>query len=215
MDPGDLNSSSPLIHVSCRRALAHAIDRQRVADGGPWCRHRHPGQRAVPTRIDRSIWRTRAIPTIDLDAAATEWETCKTDARHRHRSRFCLQHHQRRLQRRDQRADRLHVDRRLRRRESTSPSPRSSRASTSAWLWPASFQAQGWRNHAVASTRRSSGTGGTRPRPAPSIQAVPELALNFGRFQDPEMDAALHHHPPEPGSGRPPGGGRGCEPALR
>ncbi|MEL7158666.1 MAG: ABC transporter substrate-binding protein, partial [Actinomycetota bacterium] len=32
MDPGDLNSSSPINQLSCRRALAHAIDQQRLAE---------------------------------------------------------------------------------------------------------------------------------------------------------------------------------------
>ena len=183
MDPGALNATSPLIHLSCRRALAHAIDRQRIADergagivtpaNGPF----PPG--SVGYLADSGY------PAFDLDAAAAEWETCKADHGETPVA-FSF--------------------------NTTNDAFNVETNELIASMWTAAFgdevavsitpieqgqyiglalagtfEAQGWRNH-----------GGVDPTEqwfwwnqataSPIDPAVPELALNFGRFQDPAMD---------------------------
>ncbi len=74
MDPQNLNADSPLIIESCRRALAHAIDRDRFNEernaglaepaNGPFS----PGQ---PGNLDDT-----GYPAFDIDAANAELDTC-------------------------------------------------------------------------------------------------------------------------------------------
>jgi peptide/nickel transport system substrate-binding protein len=78
MDPEGVNADSPLVHLSCRKALAHAIDRQRIADergaglvspaNGPF----PPG--AIGYLDDTGY------PDFDLDAAQENFEQCQADA---------------------------------------------------------------------------------------------------------------------------------------
>ncbi len=183
MDPGDLNSASPLLQVSCRRALAHAIDRQRVADergagivtpaNGPF----PPGSIGY---LEDS-----GYPDFDLDAAAAEFETCKADhgttpitfSFNTTNDAFNVETNELIASMwRDAFGEEIDV--------SITPIEQGQYIGLAL---AGAFQAQGWRNH-----------GGVDPSEqwywwnqataSPIDPGVPELALNFGRFQDPAMD---------------------------
>ncbi len=184
MDPGDLNSASPLLQVSCRRALAHAIDRQRLADergagivtpaNGPF----PPGSIG---HLEDS-----GYPDFDLDAAATEWETCKADhgstpisfTFNTTNDAFNVETNELVASMwRDAFGDEIEV--------SIAPIEQGQYIGLAL---AGAFQAQAWRNHGGVDPAEqwfwwSSATA------SPIDPSVPELALNFGRFQDPEMDA--------------------------
>ncbi|MGF1598657.1 MAG: ABC transporter substrate-binding protein [Acidimicrobiales bacterium] len=186
MDPGDLNSSNPLIHLSCRRALAHAIDQERVAA------ERWAGIAAVangpfpPGSI--GYLEDSGYPTFDLEAAATEWETCKEDhgtvpvafSFNTTNDAFNVETNELTASLwTDAFGDEVDV--------SITPIEQGQYIGLAL---AGTFQAQGWRNHAgVDPTEQwywwNSATA------SPIAPDVPELALNFGRFQDPEMDAAF------------------------
>jgi peptide/nickel transport system substrate-binding protein len=186
MDPGDLNSSSPLIHLSCRRALAHAIDQERVAE------ERWAGIAAVangpfpPGSI--GYLEDSGYPTFDLDAAAENWEQCKTDhgttpvafSFNTTNDAFNVETNELTASMwRDAFGDEIEV--------SITPIEQGQYIGLAL---AGTFQAQGWRNHAgVDPTEQwywwNSATA------SPIDPGVPELALNFGRFQDAEMDAAF------------------------
>lgn len=186
MDPGDLNSASPLLHLSCRRAFAHAIDRQRLADergagivtpaNGPF----PPGSIG---HLEDS-----GYPDFDLEAAATEFETCKADhgtvpvsfTFNTTNDAFNVETNELVASMwRDAFGDEVEV--------SITPIEQGQYIGLAL---AGAFQAQGWRNH-----------GGVDPSEqwywwnaataSPIDPGVPELALNFGRFQDPAMDAAF------------------------
>ena len=182
MDPEGANVDSPLLHLSCRRALAHAIDRQRLADernaglvapaNGPF----PPG--ALGYLADTGY------PDFDIDAAQAEFEQCKVDAG----------------------TDTIQFT------YNTTNDPfnvETNRLIASMWTeafgdgvqtsvqpieqgqyiglaLTGAFQAQGWRNH-----------GGTDPDVqflwwfSGAASPMGQLALNFGRFQDPAMDEHL------------------------
>ncbi len=78
MDPEGANASSPLIHLSCRKALAHATDNNRLAA------ERGAGIVAVangpfpPGSI--GYLEDTGYPEFDLDLAVAEMEKCKADA---------------------------------------------------------------------------------------------------------------------------------------
>lgn len=76
-DPDGTNAESPLIHRSCRRALAHAIDRQRYADerGGGIVT---PANGPFPPGSMGHLEDT-GYPDFDIDAANAEMETCLSD----------------------------------------------------------------------------------------------------------------------------------------
>ncbi len=186
MDPGSLNAESPINILSCRRALAAAIDTQRYADerqaglvepaNGPF----PPGS---PGYLEDS-----GYPAYDLDVAQAEWEKCKTEAG-TDTIEFTF----------NTTNDAFNVE--------------SNTLVASMWTdafgdevkatiapieqgqyiglaLAGTFQAQGWRNHAgVDPTEQwfwwNSATA------SPIEPTKPELALNFGRFQDPEMDKAF------------------------
>ncbi len=186
MDPGDLNSSSPLINLSCRKALAHAIDQQRVAD------ERWAGIATVangpfpPGSI--GYLEDSGYPTFDLEAAATEWEQCKEDhgtvpvafTFNTTNDAFNVETNELTASMwSDAFGDEIEV--------SITPIEQGQYIGLAL---AGTFQAQGWRNHAgVDPTEQwywwNSATA------SPIAPDVPELALNFGRFQDPEMDAAF------------------------
>ncbi len=184
MDPLGLNSTSPLVHLSCRKSLAHALDRDRVAAergagivlpaNGPY----PPGSAGHLA--------DSGYPDFDLDAAATEWEQCKTDhgslpitfSYNTTNDAFNVETNELIASMwRDAFGDEIDV--------SITPVEQGQYIGLAL---AGAFQAQGWRNH-----------GGIHPAEqwfwwnqataSPVDPGVPELALNFGRFQDPEMDA--------------------------
>lgn len=182
MDPEGANADNPLQYTSCRRALAHATDQQRVAD------ERYAGIVEVangpfpPGAI--GYLEDTGYPTFDLDAAAAEWETCKADAG----------------------TDTIQFT------FNTTNDPFNVETNTliqSMWseafgdeiqttvtpieqgqyiglALTGAFQAQGWRNH-----------GGIDPDQqflwwfSGTASPIGTLGLNFGRFQDPVIDQNL------------------------
>jgi peptide/nickel transport system substrate-binding protein len=186
MDPGGLNTTSPLLVESCRVALAGAIDRQRLSDernaglttpaNGPFA----PG--SVGYLEDTGY------PEFDVATAQTTMETCLAEAG----------------------TDSIEFT------FNTTNDPFNVESNTLiAAMWndafgdqvqttiqpieqgqyiglalAGAFQAQGWRNHGGLDPTEqwywwSSATA------SPINPEAGELALNFGRFQDPEIDAAL------------------------
>jgi peptide/nickel transport system substrate-binding protein len=186
MDPGAANEASPLLQLSCRRALAHAIDRQRISDernagiaspaNGPF----PPGSIGY---LEDS-----GYPDFDLDAAAAQFETCKADhgstpitfSFNTTNDAFNVETNELVASMwRDAFGDEINV--------SITPIEQGQYIGLAL---AGVFQAQGWRNHAGVDPAEqwywwSSATA------SPIDPGVPELALNFGRFQDAEMDAAF------------------------
>ncbi|WP_419839179.1 ABC transporter substrate-binding protein [Candidatus Poriferisodalis sp.] len=195
MDPLGLNSTNPLVHLSCRKAMAHAFDGERYAN------ERHQGLVQVangpfpPGSV--GYLEESGFPSYDLDAARAEFEQCKADSG-QNPVTFSF----------NTTNDAFNVE--------------SNELIASMWteafgdelavsIAPIEqgqyiglalagvFQMQGWRNH-----------GGVDPSEqwywwnsataSPVNPQVPELALNFGRFQDPEIDAAFQviRHNPDP-----------------
>ncbi len=74
IDPQGANAASPLLHVSCRKALAHAIDYDRVNE------ERNAGLAKIangpfpPGSI--GYLDDTGYPTFDVDAAQAEFDTC-------------------------------------------------------------------------------------------------------------------------------------------
>ena len=186
MDPGGLNADNPLIHLSCRRALAHATDLDRYNEeraagivppaNGPFA----PGS--------AGFLADTGYPQFDIDAARAEFETCKTDSG---QNPVTLAF--------NTTNDAFNVE--------------SNELVVAMWVeafgdeiaatiqpieqgqyiglaFAGTYQAQGWRNH-----------GGIDPEEqwqwwdsassSPIDPSVPELARNFGRFIDPEIDAQI------------------------
>lgn len=186
MDPGGLNDANPLVHLSCRTALAHAIDQERVAN------ERWAGIATVangpfpPGSI--GYLEDSGYPTFDLDAAAENWEQCKTDhgttpvafSFNTTNDAFNVETNELTASMwRDAFGDEIEV--------SIAPIEQGQYIGLAL---AGTFQAQGWRNHAgVDPTEQwywwNSATA------SPIDPGVPELALNFGRFQDPAMDEAF------------------------
>ena len=195
MDPLGMNAPNPLVHLSCRKALAHALDGERFVQ------ERHQGIVAVANgpfapgamgHLEDS-----GYPKFDLDAAEASFEQCKADS--------------------DQNPVTFSFN-------TTNDAFNVESNELIAAMWREAFgdevavtiapieqgqyinlalaglfQMQGWRNH-----------GGVDPSEqwywwsaataSPVDPTVPELALNFGRFQDPAIDAALLviRHNPDP-----------------
>jgi peptide/nickel transport system substrate-binding protein len=182
LDPDGTNAASPLLNLHCRRALAHAIDRDRLAEergaglveaaNGPF----PPG--SVGYLEDSGY------PAYDLDAAAEEMDVCLEELG----------------------TDRIEFS------FNTTNDPfnvESNELIVSMWqeafgnavsasITPieqgqyiglglvGTFNALSWRSH--------SGLDPDQQRlwwHSTSATPVGSLALNFGRFQDPDMDAAL------------------------
>ncbi len=184
MDPGGLNAANPMIHLSCRRAFAHAIDRQRVADergagivtpaNGPF----PPGSIGY---LEDS-----GYPDFDLEAAAAEFETCKTEhgavpvefTFNTTNDAFNVETNELVASMwADAFGDEVNV--------TIAPIEQGQYIGLAL---AGVFQVQSWRNHAgVDPTEQwywwNSATA------SPIDPEVPELALNFGRFQDAAMDA--------------------------
>ncbi len=185
MDPGGLNATNPFVHLSCRKAFAHAIDRQRIADergagivapaNGPF----PPG--SVGYLEDTGY------PDFDVDAAAAEFETCKADhgtlpiafSFNTTNDAFNVETNELVASMWNEVfGDEINV--------SIAPIEQGQYIGLAL---AGVFQLQAWRNHGgVDPTEQwywwNSATA------SPIDPGVPELALNFGRFQDAEMDAA-------------------------
>lgn len=186
MDPTGQNSVNPLIHLSCRKALAHAIDRDRLAA------ERYAGIVTVANGPfppgSMGHLEDTGYPAFDLDAAAAEFETCKEEhgtvpvafAFNTTNDPFNVE------------TNELIVAMWT---EAFGEELQASIAPIEQGQYiglalAGAFQAQGWRSHAgVDPTEQwywwSSATA------SPIDPSVPELALNFGRFQDPAIDAAI------------------------
>ncbi|MEM7341701.1 MAG: ABC transporter substrate-binding protein [Actinomycetota bacterium] len=186
MDPGGLNAASPLTNLSCRKALAHAIDKDRLiaeryagivtAANGPF----PPGSLG---HLDDT-----GYPEFDLDAGAAEFETCKTESG-QNPVTFSF----------NTTNDPFNVETNELISAMWTEAYGDEIAVTIAPIeqgqyiglaLAGAFQAQGWRNHGGVDPNEqwywwSSATA------SPIDPGVPELALNFGRFQDPAMDAAM------------------------
>ncbi len=187
MDPGGLNATNPLVHLSCRRSLALALDQERFAEergagivtpaNGPFA----PGSIGY---LDDT-----GYPKFDLEAARAEFENCKTDSG-QNPVTFNF----------NATNDAFNVESNELVIAMWSEAFGDEIAGTIAPIEQGQyinlalagvFQAQGWRNH-----------GGIDPveqwfwwhsaSASPINPGVPELALNFGRFQDPLLDAALN-----------------------
>lgn len=193
MDPLGLNAANPLVHLSCRKALAHAFDGERFAS------ERHQGLVQVangpfpPGSV--GYLEDTGFPSYDLDAANAEFEQCKADSG-QNPVTFSF----------NTTNDAFNVE--------------SNELIAAMWqeafgsevaisIQPIEqgqyiglalagvFQMQGWRNHGGVDPSEqwywwSSATA------SPVNPSVPELALNFGRIQDPAIDEALlaiRHHP--------------------
>ena len=106
LDPEGVRAASPLLFVSCRKALAHAIDYERVNE------ERNAGIAQVangpftPGAI--GYLEDTGYPTYDVEAAQAEFATCLTDTG-QEQIALELQHHERPVQRGDQLTDPVDV----------------------------------------------------------------------------------------------------------
>jgi peptide/nickel transport system substrate-binding protein len=181
-DPEGTNANSPLLNVHCRRALAHAIDVDRYLEereAGLSMKANGPFGPGMLGYLDDT-----GYPQYDEDLALEEFDQCLADLG----------------------TDRIEFT------YNTTNDPFNVESNTliiSMWnemfgdaveatITPieqgqyiglaltGAFNAFGWRNH-----------GGIDPATqaywwqSTSSAPIGELALNFGRFKDPEMDAAL------------------------
>jgi peptide/nickel transport system substrate-binding protein len=182
IDPEGTNASSPLLNVHCRRALAHAIDQQRLADerGAGLV---EPANGPFPGGSIGYLEDT-GYPSYDPDAALEEFDTCLSELG----------------------TDTIEFT------FNTTNDPFNVESNTlivSMWqevfgnavnatITPVeqgqyiglglvgTFNALAWRSH--------SGTDPDQQRlwwHSASASPVGELALNFGRFRDADIDAAL------------------------
>jgi len=199
MDPLGLNSLNPLVNLSCRRALAHAIDQQRIAD------ERGAGLESVsngpfpPGSI--GYLEDTGYPAYDPDQALVDWEQCKLDSGQNPvtftynttNDPFNVETNELVVSMwRDVFGDEIAA--------SIAPIEQGVYIDLAV---AGVFEAQAWRSH-----------GGVDPTEQwfywntatanPVDPTVPELALNFGRFQDPEMDLAYEtiRQKPDPAARR-------------
>ena len=190
-DPEGTNSDSPLLNVHCRRALAHAIDTQRLADergagivqpaNGPF------GPGAIGYLEDSGY------PTYDPDLATEEMDTCLSELGtdvasftfNTTNDPFNVETNTLIISMWEEAfGDRI---------ESTITPVEQGQYIGLALT--GTFNAFAWSNHA-----------GVDPDTqnywwrSDSALPVGEVALNFGRFKDPDIDAALDiiHTDPDP-----------------
>ncbi len=182
MDPDGANAANPLVHKSCRRALAFATDNQRLADergagivdvaNGPF----PPGSMGY---LEDS-----GYPGFDVAEAQTEFEQCKIDAGtdvisfqfDTTNDPFNVETNELVISMwKDAFGDEIDA--------TISPTEQGSYIGLAL---TGTFEAFGWRNH-----------GGIDPDQqflwwfSGTASPIGSLALNFGRFQDPAIDAAL------------------------
>ncbi len=195
MDPLGLNATNPLVHLSCRKALAHAFDGERFAN------ERHQGLVKVANGPfppgSMGYLEDSGYPSYDLEAAQAEFEQCKADsgqnpvafAFNTTNDAFNVESNELIVSMwTDAFGDELAV--------SITPIEQGQYINLAL---AGVFQMQGWRNH-----------GGVDPSEqwywwspftaSPVDPSVPELALNFGRFLDPDISDALNviRHVPDP-----------------
>ena len=195
MDPLGINSTNPLVHLSCRKAMAHAFDGERFAN------ERHQGlvQVANGPFPPGSVGHLEdsGFPTYDVEAAQAEFEQCKADSGQNPvtfsfnttNDAFNVESNELIVSMwNDAFGDELAV--------TIAPIEQGQYIGLAL---AGVFQMQGWRNHGGVDPAEqwywwSSATA------SPVNPGVPELALNFGRFQDPEIDAAYQviRHNPDP-----------------
>ena len=185
MDPNGFNTANPLVHLSCRRALAHAIDRDRFAQ------ERGAGL-VLPANgpfgpDENGYLADTGYPDFDVAAAQAEFENCKTDSGQNpvafsfntSNDAFNVENNELVVAMwREAFGDEIAA--------SIAPIEQGSFINLAL---AGVFQAQSWRNH-----------GGVDPvdqwfwwHSASSLPIDPpaSVALNFGRFQDPVIDAAI------------------------
>ena len=199
MDPLGINSTNPLVHLSCRKAMAHAFDGERFAN------ERHQGLVQVANGPfppgSLGYLEDSGFPSYDVAAAQAEFEQCKADSGQNPvtfsfnttNDAFNVESNELIVSMwNDAFGDELAV--------TIAPIEQGQYIGLAL---VGAFQMQGWRNH-----------GGVDPAEqwywwnsataSPVNPGVPELALNFGRFQDPEIDAAYQviRHNPDPDARR-------------
>ncbi len=192
-DPDGANADSPLLNVHCRRALAHAIDVDRVIDEREAGLSRKANGPFGPGMI--GYLEDTGAPTYDPDAARDEMETCLSELGtdrveftfNTTNDPFNVESNQLIISMwTDVFGDRVDV--------TVTP---IEQGQFLGWLLTGGFDALELRNHAGIdpdgqSFWWSSGTA------AP----IGETALNFGRFKDPEIDALLEIIHSDPDDGR-------------
>ena len=182
MDPDGINANNPLVNKNCRIALAHAVDRDRLAKernaglaeaaNGPFS----PGQFGHLA--------DSGYPKFDIAEANKFMETCLAEigkpavefSFNTTNDPFNVESNQLvESMWKDAFGDKVKV--------TITPIEQGQYIGLAL---AGTFQAQGWRNH-----------GGFRPIEnaywwqSTSASPIGKLALNFGRFQDPEIDAQL------------------------
>lgn len=181
-DPDGVNADSPLLNVNCRRALAQATDQQRLID------ERYAGIAEIangPFTPDMLGYTDdTGYPTFDPDAALESFETCLTELGtdsieftfNTTNDPFNVETNTLMISMwTDVFGDRIAA--------SIEPIEQGQYIGLAL---VGTFNAFAWRNH-----------GGIDPDTqnywwnSASAAPIGELALNFGRFQDPDMDAAL------------------------
>ena len=186
MDPNGLNVDNPLIHLTCRRALAHAIDQDRYAiergagivqaANGPFA----PGSIGF---LDET-----GYPQYDLDAARANFENCKADSGQNPvtftfnttNDAFNVESNELiAAMWREAFGDEI----------SASISP-IEQGQYIGIAFVGAYQAQGWRNHGgIDPAGQSQWWHSLSSEPMDPANQL--RARNFGRFVDPEIDAAL------------------------
>jgi peptide/nickel transport system substrate-binding protein len=181
-DPAGANADSPLLNVHCRRALAYAMDRDRLMDereAGLTLKATGPFGPGMLGYLEDS-----GYPDYDPDAAQEEMDTCLSElgqdsiefSFNTTNDPFNVESNTLVVSMwRDVFGDQVDV--------SISPIEQGQYIGLAL---TGNYQAFGWRNH-----------GGIDPDTqrywwhSASSSPIGELALNFGRFKDDDMDAAL------------------------
>lgn len=186
MDPLGLNATSPLVHLSCRRALAHARDNERLA-AERWAGIANVANGPFPPGTIGYLEDT-GYPQFDIEEARRVFEDCKTDSgQNPVMVSFATTTDTSDVETneliaamwREAFGDEIQV---------TVVPIEQGRLIGQALA--GAYQAIAWRNH-----------GGVDPAEqwfwwssasaSPIEPTIPELALNAGRFQDPAMDVQL------------------------
>jgi peptide/nickel transport system substrate-binding protein len=182
IDPNGANADNPLTTLACRKALAHAIDNQRLSDErsngiSP------PANGPFPPGTIGYLEET-GYPAYDLDAAQAEMDTCLAErgtptiefAFNTTNDPFNVETNQLVISMwREAFGDQVNA--------TITPIEQGQYIGLAL---TGNFQAQGWRNH-----------GGIDPDQqilwwiSLTSSPIGELALNFGRFSDGAMDGAL------------------------
>jgi peptide/nickel transport system substrate-binding protein len=184
MDPTNRNTANPLVYLSCRKALAAAIDTDTFVKAREAGLSQPANGPFPPGSV--GYLADSGYPKFDLTAAKADMETCKKDAGktpikfsfNTTNDAFNVESNELTVQM-WKTAFGNDVD------ISVTPIEQGQYIGLAL---AGTFDAQGWRNH-----------GGVDPTEqwfwwneataSPIDPSKPELALNFGRFQDPEMDA--------------------------